>query len=88
MRTPIRRDQTISGIVQHTQIGSYAAAETILDRLAGLSAAETTVALLQRLNTAKPGRCPCCGYRATWGEERLKPNYQTLMEWLPGDPED
>lgn len=81
-----RKDVTVAGIVAHTHIGSYAVAETVLERLAQVSATETTVAILQRLNNAKPGRCPCCGFKAQWGEERLKPNWERLSEIMGEAP--
>lgn len=63
---PITRVTTVTGLMQHTNLADYETAGIILNRLAAISEDENPVQIMQRLNPARAGRCPCCGFRLAW----------------------
>jgi hypothetical protein len=82
---PPTREALHKGLVEYAGIPDPATARTVVDRLAAISKDEAAAQILQRLNTAKPGRCPCCGFRADWHPRLSIPDGMNFMELAPGD---
>ena len=83
----IRKDTVVRGLLEHANIRDYRSAETILDRLIAVTQTDNFLRILQRLNSSRHNRCPCCGFKTAWNESTPEPDFDTVMQWLPGENE-
>jgi hypothetical protein len=81
---PPPRETTHRGLMEYGRVPDQANARIIVDRIASIiDAGESMAQIMQRLNVAKPGRCPCCGFRADWHPRLTIPDGMSFIEQPP-----